>query len=238
MVSPVARGFFPIRKDMFFEGLLVWALLGACLFSLSARASESNFEIHVFLSETVDAGRAMVELHSNMAISGTTQKTEGVLPTQHALNESLEVAYGFTSWFETALYTAASVQPGMDGQYVGNRIMPRIRVPEQWDWPVGLGLGTAVTYQRRPFSTDTWTLEIVPIIDKRWGPWYLAGQSSHRPRPQRGRYQSWLGVQPQLQSQPRHHAEGRCRLRVLLIPRPSGRVLFVPKTAAPTILRR
>ncbi|HME45055.1 MAG TPA: hypothetical protein VKF36_18325 [Syntrophorhabdales bacterium] len=175
MVSLFAHGVFPSRKDIVLKDLLIWALLaGACLFSLTARASDSNFEIHVFPSETVDAGRTMVELHSNMAISGTTQKTDGVLPTQHVLNESLEVAHGLTSWFETVFYTAASVQPGMDAQYVGNRIMPRIRVPEQWDWPVGLGLGTAVTYQRRSYSTDTWTLQIVPIIDKRWGPWYLA----------------------------------------------------------------
>jgi hypothetical protein len=116
----------------------------------------------------------MVELHSNMAVSGTTQKAEGVLPTQHALNESLEIAYGFTSWFETAVYSAVSVQPGMDGQWVGERIFPRVRVPESWGLPFGLGFATAITYQRRPFSRDMWTVEILPIIDKRWGPWYLS----------------------------------------------------------------
>jgi hypothetical protein len=57
----------------------------------------------------------------------------------------------------------------MQGQWVGNRLFPRVRIPESWDWPVGLGLVAFISYQPRSFSTDTWTFEILPIIDKRWG---------------------------------------------------------------------
>ncbi len=141
---------------------------------VAAYSSESNFEIVVHPSEIAEAGHADIDLHSNMAISGTTRKVDGVLPNQHVLNESLEVAYGFSSWFECALYSAATVQPGMDGQWVGERIFPRVRAPESWGLPVGLGFGTAVTYQRRAFSEDKVTLDIVPIIDKRFGRWYFA----------------------------------------------------------------
>ena len=35
-------------------------------------------------------------------------------------------------------------------------------------------MSTEIGYQRRSFSTDTWTLEIRPIIDKQWGPWYVS----------------------------------------------------------------
>ena len=154
--------------------LLSALFVGICLISFTARAGENNFEIIVHPSETVEAGHVTVELHSNTAVSGTTQRTEGVVPTQHALNESLEIAYGFTSWFETAVYSAVNMQPGMDGHWVGERIFPRVRVPESWGLPVGLGFGTAITYQRPLFSTDMWTIEILPIIDKRWGPWYLS----------------------------------------------------------------
>jgi hypothetical protein len=31
-----------------------------------------------------------------------------------------------------------------------------------------------VGYQRREFSTDTWTLEVRPIIDKQFGRWYVS----------------------------------------------------------------
>jgi len=163
-----------IRPPFGKSSLILFVVAGICLVSLTVRAGENNFEIIVHPSETVEAGHAMVELHSNMAVSGTTQKTDGVLPMQHALNESLEIAYGFNSWFETAVYTAASVQPGMEGRWVGERVFPRVRAPESWGLPVGLGLATAITYQRRQFSVDMWTVEILPIIDKRWGPWYLS----------------------------------------------------------------
>jgi hypothetical protein len=39
---------------------------------------------------------------------------------------------------------------------------------------VGLSLSAEFGYQQRRFSTDTWTLELRPIIDKQWGPWYLS----------------------------------------------------------------
>ena len=148
-------------------------MLGAFFFAGGA-AAQGNFEIQVYDSETVAPGKLMVELHSNMAVRGTTQKTEGVLPTQHALHETLEMTYGLTSWFETAFYFFASVQPGMAWQWVGDHVRPKIRVPENWDWPVGVALSAEFGYQQRKFSTDTWTVEIRPIIDKKIGRWYLA----------------------------------------------------------------
>src|SRR5436853_624139 len=36
------------------------------------------------------------------------------------------------------------------------------------------GLSTALGYQRREFSTDTWTWEIRPIVDQKIGRWYWA----------------------------------------------------------------
>jgi hypothetical protein len=47
-------------------------------------------------------------------------------------------------------------------------------VPESWQVPVGLSLSLEAGYQQRAFSTDTWTLEIRPIIDKQLGPWYAS----------------------------------------------------------------
>jgi hypothetical protein len=49
-----------------------------------------------------------------------------------------------------------------------------VRAPESWGLPVGLGLSAEIGYQRRAFSTDTWTLELRPIIDKQLGSWYLS----------------------------------------------------------------
>ena len=59
-------------------------------------------------------------------------------------------------------------------QWVGDHIRPRIKVPESWGWPVGVSLSTEIGYQRSVYSTDTWTWEIRPIIDKAIGRWYFA----------------------------------------------------------------
>jgi hypothetical protein len=116
----------------------------------------------------------MFELHSNSALRGTTSETDGVRPTQHAVHETLEITHGWTPWFETGLYIFTSIQPDQGWEWVGNHVRPRLRVPQEWGWPVGLGLSIEIGYQRREYSTDTWTMEIRPIIDKQIGPWYLA----------------------------------------------------------------
>ena len=136
--------------------------------------AQGNFEIQVYGAETVEPGRTMIELHSNMTVLGTTRTIDGVRPTQHAWHETLEVTQGFTPWFETALYLFTSIQPDEGWEFVGTHLRPRVRIPESWRWPVGLSLSSEVGYQRRAYSTDTWTVEIRPIIDAQLGRWYLA----------------------------------------------------------------
>jgi len=139
--------------------------------------AQGNFEIQVYGSETVAPRATMFELHSNSAIQGTTRKEGGVLPTQHAVHETLEITHGWTSWFETGFYLFTSVQtlgPDQGYWWVGDHIRPRVRAPEEWHLPVGLSLSLEVGYQQREFSPDTRTLEIRPIIDKQWGRWYFA----------------------------------------------------------------
>jgi hypothetical protein len=154
---------------------LLWLGLAIALGLLPApAAAQGNFEIQVYGSETVPRGKTMFELHTNSAILGSTQTDDGTRPTQHALHETLEVTHGWTEWFETGFYLFTSIQPDDGWEWVGNHIRPRVRVPEDWNWPVGLSLSLEVGYQRREYSTDTWTLEIRPIIDKQIGPWYFS----------------------------------------------------------------
>jgi hypothetical protein len=140
---------------------------------LASRAQDS-YEIQVYPSETIPTGKTMVELHSNYTIDGQRDTVNGVLPSNHAWHETLEITHGFTSWFETGFYVFTSIQPGEGWEWVGDHIRPRVRVPEEWHWPVGLSLSTEIGYQRSSFSEDTWTWELRPIIDKQWGRWYLS----------------------------------------------------------------
>ncbi len=147
-------------------------LLG--IFGSLALRGQGNYEIQVYGSDTVAPGRTMVELHSNFTIEGFTTTIGGVLPDQHQVHETVEITQGWNSWFETGLYIFTSAGPNQGYKWVGDHIRPRVRVPESWNWPVGVSISTEIGYQRPIFSSDTWTWEIRPIIDKQLGPWYLS----------------------------------------------------------------
>ena len=144
-------------------------LLGA-----TALRAQGNYEIQVYGADTVAAGRTMVELHSNFTFEGFKTQMDGVLPDEHQLHETVEITQGWTDWFETGFYIFTSEGPHQGYQWVGDHIRPRVRVPDQWHWPVGVSLSTELGYQRALFDRDTWTWEIRPIVDKQWKSWYVA----------------------------------------------------------------
>src|ERR1700758_1372196 len=95
------------------------ALCGLCLVLMAGpAAAQGNFEIQVYPSETVAPGTTMVELHSNVAAEGTRRTTDGVLRTQGAFHETLEITQGWTSWFETVFYVFTSIQPDTTWEWV------------------------------------------------------------------------------------------------------------------------
>jgi hypothetical protein len=134
--------------------------------------AQDNYEIQVYGSDLVEPGHTMVELHSNFTIEGTKTITFGVYPTNHAEHETVEITHGFNDWFETGFYIFTSARSGQGWQWVGDHIRPRLRIPEKWHWPVGVSLSNEVGYQRRQFSTDTWTWEMRPIVDQKVARWY------------------------------------------------------------------
>jgi hypothetical protein len=142
--------------------------------SMAASAfAQDNYEIQVYPSETVDPGITMVELHSNYTPDGMTF-TDGVRPTEDAVHETLEITHGFNQWFEIGFYVFTNIHAGYGWQWVGDHIRPRVRVPQSWNWPVGISLSAEVGYQRPQYSGDTWTLELRPIIDKDFSWVYLS----------------------------------------------------------------
>ena len=137
-------------------------------------AAQDNYEIQVYGVDTVDPGATMVEFHTNFTAQGSKTTMDGVLPTEHAFHETIEITQGINSWFETGFYIFTSARAGDGWQWVGDHIRPRLRIPEKWGWPVGLSLSNEIGYQRARFSADTWTWEIRPIVDKKAGRWYLS----------------------------------------------------------------
>ena len=153
---------------------IAWLVAAAVLCVVTSAAAQGNFEIQVYGSELTAPGQTTVELHSNTAVKGTTRTEDGIVRTQGAFHETLEITHGFTEWFETGFYLFTSIQPDSGWEWVGDHIRPRVRVPERWGWPVGLSLSMEFGYQRRAFSADAWTWEIRPIMDQKLGRWYWA----------------------------------------------------------------
>jgi Putative MetA-pathway of phenol degradation len=141
----------------------------------TALHAQGNYEVQVYGSELVPKNVTMVELHSNFTVSGVKEKIDGVLPTQHAQHETIEITHGFNEWFETGFYIFTSIQPAYGGwMYVGSHIRPRFSVPEKYHLPVGISISNEIGWQRPKFSLDTWTWEIRPIVDKKIEKWYLS----------------------------------------------------------------
>lgn len=134
--------------------------------------AQENYEIQVYGSDTVEAHHTMLESHTNNTVEGSKGIVDGMLPTNHALHETIEITHGFTSIFETGFYIFTSANPEYGWQFVGTHIRPRVRVPESWHWPVGVSLSMEFGYQRSIFSADTWTWEMRPIVDQKYGRWY------------------------------------------------------------------
>ena len=148
--------------------------LGILCLPMERALAQDNYEIQVYGSDTVAPGATMLEFHTNFTFQGRKEVSDGLLPTDHALHETIEITHGFNDWFETGFYIFTSGRAGDGYQWVGDHIRPRVRVPEKWHWPVGLSLSTEIGYQRREFSPDTWTVELRPIVDRTLGRWYLA----------------------------------------------------------------
>jgi hypothetical protein len=129
--------------------------------------AQDNYEIQVYGADLVPRHDTMVEVHSNFTVDGSKTVQDGVLPSNHAVHETLEITHGFTDWFETGFYVFTSIQPDGGWMWVGDHIRPRIAVPEKWHWPVGVSISQEIGYQQRTFSTDTWSYELRPIIDKK-----------------------------------------------------------------------
>jgi len=136
--------------------------------------AQDNYEIQVYGSETVEKGHTMFELHSNYTFDGSKTESDGMFPTNHVFHETIEITHGWTPWFETGFYIFNTI--GSDGRtaYVGSHIRPRVAAPESWKWPVGVSLSLEFGFQKAAYSPNTSTLEIRPIIDKKWGKLYVA----------------------------------------------------------------
>jgi hypothetical protein len=152
----------------------LWLILIA-ISTCGTLTAQDNYEIQVYGSETQAPLTTMFELHSNVTTMGFKTDQAGVIADDLAWHETIEVTQGITPWFELGAYLFMSANRGQYGQtYVGDHLRPRFRAPEAWHWPVGVSISFEAGYQKPRYSSDTWTLEIRPIIDKQYKWLYIS----------------------------------------------------------------
>jgi hypothetical protein len=155
---------------LWFVGTLLLTINGVS--TIPAQA-QGNYEIQVYSYDTVEPGYTMVELHSNFTIDGSKTVQDGVLPTNHAEHESIEITHGFNDW---SRWASTSLLPRGAGKACNGSAttLPARVHPQEMELALGASLSNEIGYQRRKFSVHTWTWEIRPIADKQIGRWYFS----------------------------------------------------------------
>jgi hypothetical protein len=143
------------------------------LVSFSLQAQE-NYEIQVYASQTQPKNSTIFELHSNYTFNGEKQVVKGVRPTYNAFHETVEITHGISENIELGFYLFTNYLPHYGFRIVGTHLRPRVMAPTKWNLPVGLSLSSEIGYQSENYSTETWNIEIRPIIDKQWSKLYVS----------------------------------------------------------------
>lgn len=143
-------------------------------FIASAAIAQDNYEIQVYGSQTQPKNSTIFELHSNYTFNGEKDIVKGVRPSYHALHETIEITQGITDNFELGFYLFMNYTPGYGYRIIGTHLRPRIMAPAKWNLPVGLSLSAEVGYQSKYYSSQTWSVELRPIVDKQWNKLYVS----------------------------------------------------------------
>ncbi len=137
--------------------------------------AQDPFEIQVYEYPTVPKGKWNLETHINYVGKGTKRPDGTESPSHNQLHTTFELTRGITENFELAGYLVMARRPGINSvmEFAAWRIRPRVRVPEAWNWPVGVSLSTEFAFPRKQYEEARTTLEIRPIIEKKLGRWQL-----------------------------------------------------------------
>jgi len=148
----------------------VVALSIATLAGLAAPAdAQDPFEIQVYEYETVPRGKWNLETHLNYIGRGTRRAEGPVAPSHNQFHLTFELTRGVTDNFEMAGYLVLAHRPDGGFEYVGWRLRPRVSLPRSWRLPVGISISGEVGFPRKAYEEDSVTLELRPIIEKKFG---------------------------------------------------------------------
>ncbi len=152
--------------------LRLWAIpaiASAILPVWAPLAAQDRFEPEVYGYATVPAGAWELETHLTYTTRGTRDFDARVAPSEHQGRLALEVTRGLSDFWEVSGYLLGATRAGGGVEFAGWRGRTRVRAPGAWHLPVDLGLSVEMEFARPAFSESSATLEVTPILERRWG---------------------------------------------------------------------
>lgn len=147
-------------------------VLATALTFPASLAAQDPFEIQVYEYLTVPRGRWNLETHMNRVARGTTVPEGPMAKTQGQNHLTFELTRGITDHFELAGYLVTASREHVNGEVVGWRVRPRLRLPEKL-LPVKVSLSAEVGFPKAAYEENEITLELRPIIERGWGRWLV-----------------------------------------------------------------
>jgi len=141
------------------------------LFFCQLLSAQENYEIQVYESGLTPAANTMFELHSNTTLKRV--KSDNLFSSDY-FRETVEITHGFSKWLELGSYLFTNIGIKGSTDIVGVHLRPRISIPEDAGLPIGLSLSSEIGYVKRKYSDNSWSVELRPIIDKRWNKLLIA----------------------------------------------------------------
>lgn len=157
---------------MKFRALPVLVALLLALAAALARAGPARaidfYEIQIYTTETAPKGELDLELHSNSVTTATGAEAHHNL-NPYQIHETLEATYGVTPHIEIGQYLATAKLSNGEYEYAGARTKCHFGVAASDSWPVQLGANIELDYMRRAAEENPLSLELRPIVEKRFG---------------------------------------------------------------------
>src|ERR1041385_5061240 len=144
-------------------------LLCAVLVFGSPLWAQEAFEIAVYPYATAHRGEWEFEGNVNYSRRGTTAFDGLVAPRQGQVRFAAELTRGISDNWEVAGYLLGAQVPDLGFEYAGWRLRSRVSAPRAWRLPVTLGLSVEYETARPAFSESARTLEVTPILERRFG---------------------------------------------------------------------
>jgi hypothetical protein len=148
--------------------------LFSIVFLQNIAEAQDKFEVQVYESELVPTNHTELDLHTIFVHRGSSTWEGTIAPSDGQIHLAIELTRGILDEFEMGGYLLLAQRPGKSAEFSGFRIRPRATAPAIWGLPVGLSLSLELGFPQLQYEANRVTLEIRPIIDKKFGRWLLA----------------------------------------------------------------